>query len=458
MHPPMAPSPKGDSSGSNDLEKMDTLSAKNHSSQLSRADLTPECIHCGLCLQACPTYVELGKEADSPRGRIYLMRAYERKATPFSESFVKHISTCLDCRACESACPSGVPYGEMVEQAREVIEHHIERSYLSAGFRNFIFKQIFPSHRLVRLAFNLMRLYQSSGLQALVRSSRLLRLFPGHLAELEQLLPDIRKKTQHVALGETFPALGKRQFRVGLLTGCVMNEVFGDVNQATIRVLQRNGCEVIVPAAQGCCAALHCHAGITETAQEMARRNIIAFEQADIDAVIINAAGCGAKLKEYGSLLARDETFRSRAQVFSNKTKDISEFLDALPHFEEPGELGVRVAYDDPCHLLHAQKIGQAPRNLLKRIPKLQLVELERPDQCCGSAGIYNITQHDLSMRILDRKIEDIRKTNAEILTTGNPGCMLQISYGLRKAGDSGMRVMHPIELLDQAYRNTPSP
>jgi len=436
---------------------MESLGVKDNSDQLVRTDLTPECIHCGLCLQACPTYIELGKEADSPRGRIYLMRAYERGAAPFSESFVQHISTCLDCRACESACPSGVPYGEMVEQAREVIEARIKRSFLSGLFRDFIFRQIFPSHRFLRLTFNLIRLYQSSGLQALVRSTGLLELFPGRLVELEQLLPDIRRKTQHVPLGKTFPALGNKQFRVGLLTGCVMNEIFGDINQATIRVLQRNGCEVVVPASQGCCAALHCHAGILQTAQEMAKRNIVAFEQADVDAVIINAAGCGAKMKEYGSLLAQDQAFRLRAQSFSNKTKDISEFLDTLPQFEQPGELPVRVAYDDPCHLLHAQKIGQAPRNLLKRIPKLQLIELDRPDQCCGSAGIYNITQYNLSMRILERKIDDIRQTDSEILATGNPGCILQIGYGLRKAGDSGIRVMHPIELLDQAYQNMPS-
>jgi glycolate oxidase iron-sulfur subunit len=345
----------------------------------------------------------------------------------------------------------------MVEKAREVIEDHIERSYFSARTRNFIFKQVFPSHRFLRLAFNLMRLYQSSSLQALVRWTSLLKLFPGRLAELEQLLPDIRKKTKHVTLGETFPALGKRRFRVGLLTGCVMNEVFGDVNEATIRVLQRNGCEVVVPDSQVCCAALHCHAGLTETAQELARRNITAFEQAAVDAVVINAAGCGAKLKEYGSLLASDQVFQLRARLFSAKSKDISEFLDALPHFEKPGELAVRVAYDDPCHLLHAQKIGQAPRNLLKKIPKLQLVELDRPDQCCGGAGIYNITQYDLSMRILDRKIEDIRTTAAEILATGNPGCILQIGYGLRRVGDSKTRVMHPIELLDQAYQSIPS-
>jgi glycolate dehydrogenase iron-sulfur subunit len=432
---------------------MAPLSTRDCSTQLNRAELTPECIHCGLCLQSCPTYIELGKEADSPRGRIYLMRALERKAIPFSAGFVQHISTCLDCRACESACPSGVPYGEMVEKAREVIENHIERSHLSTAIRNFIFKRVFPSHRFLRFAFNLLRAYQSSGLQALVRSTRLLQLFQGRLAELEQLLPDTRNRTQHVTLGQTFSALDKRQIRVGFLTGCVMNEVFGDINQATIRVLQRNGCEVVVPDSQVCCAALHCHAGLTKTAQEMARRNIVAFEQAAVDAVVINAAGCGAKLKEYGSLLIEDEAFRSRAQAFSAKVKDISEFLVGLPHFETPGELEVCVAYDDPCHLLHAQKVSQAPRNLLKKIPKLQLVELDRPDQCCGSAGIYNITQYDLSMRILDRKIEDIRKTHPQVLATGNPGCMLQIGYGLRKAGDSRTRVMHPIELLDQAYQ-----
>jgi glycolate oxidase iron-sulfur subunit len=420
---------------------------------IHRADLTPECIHCGLCLQACPTYIELGKEADSPRGRIYLMRSLEREAMPFSESFVQHISACLDCRACESACPSGVPYGEMVEHAREVIEKQVKRSGLSAVLRNFIFKQIFPFPRRLRFSFDLLRLYQSCGVQTFFRSLNVLKVFPGRLAELEQLLPDIRKRKHHVKLGSTFPAVGRRKYRVGLLTGCVMNEVFGDINQATIRVLQRNGCEVIVPLSQGCCAALHCHAGITETAREMARRNIVAFEGAGVDAVIINAAGCGAKLKEYGALLEEDEAFRQSASAFSSKVRDISEFLDVLPEFSRPGELRIRVAYDDPCHLLHAQKIGQAPRNLLRQIPSLQLVELERPDQCCGSAGIYNLTQYDLSMRILDRKIADIKNTKAEIVASGNPGCILQISYGLRRAGLSGVRVVHPIELMDQAYQ-----
>jgi glycolate oxidase iron-sulfur subunit len=273
------------------------------------------------------------------------------------------------------------------------------------------------------------------------------------LAELEQLLPDIRKKKRHVELGSVFPAVGKKRYRVGLLTGCVMNEIFGDVNEATIRVLQRNGCDVIVPGAQGCCAALHCHAGIIGTAQEMARKNILAFEEAGVDAVIVNAAGCGAKLKEYGALLDGDPEFRGRARAFSHKVKDISEFLSSLPSITKPGELRVRVAYDDPCHLLHAQKVGQPPRTLLNSIPGLQLVELERPDQCCGSAGIYNITQYELSMRILDKKIEDISKTDAEVLATGNPGCMLQIAYGLRKAGLQRPRVVHPVELLDQAYR-----
>jgi len=432
---------------------MEILRDRNNAMPLNRADLTPECIHCGLCLQACPTYIELGKEADSPRGRIYLMRSLERETMPFTESFVQHISTCLDCRACESACPSGVPYGEMVERAREVIEKQVKRSGLSAAFRNFIFKQIFPFPRRLRFSFDLLRLYQSCGVQTLFRSLNVLKVFPGRLAELEQLLPDIRRRKHHIKLGSTFPPMGKRKYRVGLLTGCVMNEVFGDINQATIRVLQRNGCEVIVPFSQGCCAALHCHAGITETAREMARRNIVAFDEARVDAVIINAAGCGAKLKEYHTLLQEDEAFRSLALAFSRKVRDISEFLDGLPEFSRPGELRVRVAYDDPCHLLHAQKIGKAPRNLLRQIPSLQLVELERPDQCCGSAGIYNLTQYDLSMAILDRKIADITNTKAEIVASGNPGCMLQISYGLRRAGLSGVRVLHPIELLDQAYQ-----
>jgi glycolate oxidase iron-sulfur subunit len=370
-----------------------------------------------------------------------------------SESFVQHISACLDCRGCESACPSGVPYGELVEAAREVIEQNGRRPFWVRWFRAFIFKTMFPSRRLLRLNFDLLRTYQRTGLQKLVRSLGILKSFPGHLAELEQLLPDIRNRSHHVTLGSVFPAQEEKKFRVAVVTGCVMNEIFGEINQATIRVLQRNGCEVVVPEEQVCCAALHCHAGIMDTARELARKNIAAFERAEVDAIISNASGCGAKLKEYGMLLAGDNRFAERAAHFSQKVKDIASFLDELPGLAKPGELRLRVAYDDPCHLLHAMKVSRPPRNILASIPGLELVELSTPEQCCGSAGIYNITNYELSMRILQRKIDDIRTTTADVVATGNPGCMLQIAHGLRQAGLDQMKVMHPVELLDQAYR-----
>ena len=430
-----------------------SLSSPTVAQAPSRADLTPECIHCGLCLQSCPTYIELGREADSPRGRIYLMRAQQRGAMPISESFVQHISACLDCRGCESACPSGVPYGELVEKAREVIEHNLRRPFWVQWFRAFIFKTMFPSRRLLRLNFDLLRWYQRSGLQKVARGIGILKLFPGHLADLEQLLPDIRNKKHHVALGSVFPAEGEKKFRVAVMTGCVMNEIFGDINQATIRVLQRNGCDVVVPGEQVCCGALHCHAGIMDTARDLARKNIAAFEQAEVDAVISNASGCGAKLKEYGMLLADDKEFAERAARFSQKVKDIASFLDGLPSLAKPGEMKLRVAYDDPCHLLHAMKVSHSPRKVLRSIPGLELVELSTPEQCCGSAGIYNITNYELSMRILQRKVNDIKTATPDVLATGNPGCMLQIAHGLRQAGLDQVRVMHPVELLDQAYR-----
>jgi glycolate dehydrogenase iron-sulfur subunit len=382
------------------------------------------------------------------------MRAQQRGVIPVSRSFVQHISACLDCRGCESACPSGVPYGELVEKAREVIEHNARRPFLVRVFRNFVFGRVFPSHRLLRLSFDLLRLYQASGLQMLVRALGILKLIPGHLSELEQLLPDIRQKRHHVELGSVHPAEGERKHRVALLTGCVMNEIFGDINQATIRVLQRNGCDVIVPAAQGCCAALHCHAGIIDTAREMARKNILALEDAEVEAIISNASGCGAKLREYGTLFEHDPQFAARAKAFSAKVKDIASFLDELPRIARPGELKLRVAYDDPCHLLHAMKVSKSPRNLLRSIPGLELVELATPERCCGSAGIYNITHYELSMRILQRKIDDIRTAYADVLATGNPGCMMHIAYGLRREGLTHTRVMHPVELLDQAYRS----
>lgn len=420
--------------------------------RISPADLTPECVHCGLCLQACPTYIELGQEADSPRGRIYLMRAQERGVLSVSESFVKHISACLDCRACESACPSGVPYGEMVEKARECIEQSFRRPLIISALRKIFFKFILPSRRWLRCSFTLLRLYQWLGLQELVRASGVLRLFPGDLNQLDHLLPDLRQKTQHVSLGKVFPSVGAGHHRVGLLTGCVMNEIFGGINQATIRVLQRNGCEVVVPEQQTCCGALHCHAGIVDTARELALRNIRAFEVNPVEVILSNASGCGAKLKEYPALFLNDSELRNRAERFTAKVEDISSFLAGLPMLARPGKIRARVAYDDPCHLLHAMKVSQPPRNLLRLIPELELVELRTPDQCCGSAGIYNLTHHELSMKILERKIDDIHNAQVEIVATGNPGCILQIAYGLARAGIKGIEVLHPIELLDRAY------
>ncbi len=435
---------------------MDSPAHSERRNSAAPADLRPQCVHCGLCLQACPTYIELGKEADSPRGRIYLMQAQQRGRLPVSGSFVQHISACLDCRACESACPSGVPYGELVEQARQVVEQQLKRPFLVEALRRYIFEWVFPSPRILRFHFDLLRLYQRSGLQALVRGLGALKLIPGRLAGLERLLPDLRGRTDHVKLGAIFKSHGQRKYRVGLVTGCVMNEIFGSIHRATIRVLQRNGCEVVVPSLQVCCAALHAHAGINPIAQQMAKKNILAFEQAGVEVIIVNAAGCGAKLKEYDSLLSQDSEFRSRARAFSRKVLDISEFLDGLPALSPPERLDLRVAYDDPCHLLHAQKIAQAPRDLLKRIPGLQLLELQYPDQCCGSAGIYNITQHDLSMRILERKVEDIKQCAPSVVATGNAGCLLQIAHGLRRAHLQQIRVMHPVEILDQAYRSSP--
>jgi glycolate oxidase iron-sulfur subunit len=420
--------------------------------KFDRADLTPECVHCGLCLQACPTYIELGQEADSPRGRIYLMRAQQRGILKVSESFVKHISACLDCRACESACPSGVPYGEMVEKARELIEQESRDSLVVTVLRRIFFKSILPSRRWLRCSFSLLRFYQLLGLQNVVRASGVLKLLPGQLHRLERLLPDLRSKTQHVSLGKVFPAEGPAQHRVGLLTGCVMNEIFGGINEATIRVLQRNGCEVVVPENQTCCGALHCHAGIMDTARELALRNIQTFEEQQVDVILSNASGCGAKLKEYPSLFSNDSVLNNRAERFTAKVEDISSFLDRIPQLAEPRRIRARVAYDDPCHLLHAMKVSKPPRNLLRLIPGLELVELRTPDQCCGSAGIYNLTHYELSMKILERKIADIHKAQVDIVTTGNPGCILQISYGLRRAGLKGIEVLHPIELLDRAY------
>ncbi|HEY2382584.1 MAG TPA: (Fe-S)-binding protein [Terriglobia bacterium] len=395
-----------------------------------------DCIHCGLCLSSCPTYRVLGSEMDSPRGRIYLMRAFDEGRAKITDSFVEHMFRCLDCRACETACPSGVHFGHMMEEMRGKIVEDRPAHWIARLMLNHVFPYPWRFH----LASRMLQLYRVTGIQDLVRSTGLLKAIAPKLAAAEALMPEIGLESG-VPAGSRYRAEGKKEGTVAFFTGCVMNSMMGSINKSSIRLLTAAGYDVIVPGEQICCGALANHAGLRETAGHMARTNIAAFDVSQLDAIIINAAGCGAMLKEYPLLV-------DGAEAFSSKVKDIAEFLVSTRIFERlKVPLERRVGYDDPCHLIHGQGVKNEPRTLLKAIPGIHFVEVEGADQCCGSAGIYNITQNELSMEILDRKMEKIQKAGVDILATGNPGCMFQFRYGAKKCGMK-LEVLHPVELL----------
>lgn len=417
-----------------------------------QADLD-RCVHCGLCLNACPTYRELGVEMDSPRGRIYQMNQVAAGRVGITDSYVEHIDLCLACRACETACPSGVEYGKLVEAARAQIELARPPALPARLLRRFVYGHLLVSPRLMSLAGSLVAFYQWSGLRRLVRASRVLRLFGG-LAKLERLMPPAERPFFFDKIGRTFPANGERRHRVALLAGCMANVSFARLNEATVRVLQRNGCEVDVTAGQTCCGALHVHAGLRDLGRELARRNIDAFERGGYDAIVTNAAGCGSTLKEYGELLGHDSAYRERARAFSSRVKDITEFLAAIGLNREMGALSITATYQDSCHLAHGQRVRLQPRQLLEAVPGLKFRELPLSDLCCGSAGVYNVQHTDMSMSLLEKKMQMAAATGADTIVTANPGCMLQLRAGAELFG-RGQRVMHVVEVLDEAYRKT---
>jgi glycolate oxidase iron-sulfur subunit len=415
----------------------------------AQADLD-KCVHCGLCLNACPTYRDLGVEMDSPRGRIQQMIRIANGGE-IDNSYVQHMELCLACRGCETACPSGVPYGRMIEAARAGIEAQRQRSSAARLFRTLIFNHLLASRAALQVAGAGLYLYQVSGLQRFVRASGLLKLF-GKLGQVEALAPAVEVPFFFSQIGTTFPAVGKQRYRVAFLAGCIANLTFCRLNEATVRVLQQNGCEVVIPPQQNCCGALHLHSGLKHEAARLAKQNIDAVLEGNFDAVITNAAGCGSTLKEYGELLHGDETYREKAARFSALMRDVTEFLASVKLNTNLGTLNYSVTYQDSCHLLHGQKIKAAPRQLLRAIPGLQFREMPGADLCCGSAGIYNIVQNDMAMRILDGKMKAVNSTKTEVVATANPGCLLQLRAGVEMHGQ-GQRVVHVVELLDEAYR-----
>lgn len=414
----------------------------------SQSDLD-KCVHCGLCLNACPTYRELGVEMDSPRGRIYQMNAVANGA-PITPSYIQHLDLCLACRGCETACPSGVPYGRLIEAARAEIKSHQKPSVLQRITRKLVFEHLLPSRSALQLAGMALYAYQASGMQRALRATGILKLF-GKLGEVEALSPSAEVPFFYRSIGRTFPALGERRFRVVFLAGCIANVAFARLNEATVRVLQANGCEVVVPAAQNCCGALHVHSGLRDEARSLARNNIDAVAGQNCDAILTNAAGCGSTLKEYVELLESDEAYRERAEQFVHKMKDITEFLASIELNRQMAPLDFTVTYQDSCHLAHGQKIKAAPRKLLNAIPGLTFREMPMADLCCGSAGIYNVAHTDMAMQILKHKMENVGLTRASVIATANPGCMLQLAAGARLFG-TGQRVVHVVELLDEAY------
>jgi glycolate oxidase iron-sulfur subunit len=409
--------------------------------------LLDDCVHCGFCLPTCPTWVSWGEEMDSPRGRIDLMRSLAEGKVALDAHVLRHFDDCLGCMACVTACPSGVKYDVLIEETRERLEREAERSLSDRWHRALIFA-LFPYPRRLQALLLPLWLYTRSGLATLVRRSGLLRILPARLREMVELLPAVRARQLWAALPGTTPAAGARRARVGLIAGCVQRVFFPEVNEATIRVLAAEGCEVVVPPGQGCCGALSFHAGRADEARAMARRMIAAFEAAGLDAILVNAAGCGSTLKDYGRLLASDPEWSARAAAFAAKVRDVTEYLATLAPIAPRHPLPVRVAYHQACHLGHAQRVVGQPRALLRGIPGLTLVEVPDGDQCCGSAGIYNLINPASAEAIGERKADHILSTGAEFIASGNPGCTLQIGRALEKRGRA-LPMAHPVEILD---------
>jgi glycolate oxidase iron-sulfur subunit len=416
--------------------------------------LIEDCVHCGFCLPACPTYVLWGEEMDSPRGRIYMMKKSAQGEAPLDQRFGLHMDNCLGCMACMTACPSGVQYNKLIEDTRAQVERNVPRTTTDSLFRKILFAT-FPYVRRLRLLALPMLLYQRSGLQKLLRASGLLRLLPKRLLQMESLLPRVPVGFMQSLPARVSPAATPRR-RVGMLSGCVQQVFFQHVNQATARVLAAEGCEVVIPKAQECCGALMLHSGLDEQAAALARRMIASFEKAQVDTIVINAAGCGSTMKEYGHLLRDDPAWAARASEFSAKCKDISEILCELPSRSPRHALPMRVAYHDACHLRHAQAIHAEPRQLLATIPGLEVAEIEESSLCCGSAGVYNLLHPEPANQLGDRKVENLLATKAEAVISANPGCLLQLMSGLRRRGLDAMPTYHMVELLDASIRNVP--
>jgi glycolate oxidase iron-sulfur subunit len=418
--------------------------------------LIADCVHCGFCLPTCPTYLLWGEEMDSPRGRIYLMNRATEGEIGMDASFVRHMDQCLGCMACVTACPSGVQYDKLIEATRSQVERRFSRRPVDAAFRSMLFA-LFPYPARLRATVPFLWIYQRSGLRHLTQSSAVARLIPERLRAMERMLPAVRLGSTVGRIPAFTRAEGTRTRRVGLLTGCVQRVFFDPVNAATIRVLAAEGCDVVVPPDQGCCGALHVHGGREEGGLRRARKLIDTFEAWGVERVVVNAAGCGSTLKEYGHLLRDDPAYAERARRFAESVRDVSELLEEMEPVAPRHPLRLRVAYHDACHLGHAQGVRRQPRSMLRRIPELEIVDIPEADICCGSAGIYNLVEPEPAQELGQRKAERIVSVQPDVVATANPGCLLQIGAALRQANHA-LPALHPIELVDASIRGVPPP
>ncbi|MEJ1930400.1 (Fe-S)-binding protein [Nostoc sp. NIES-2111] len=416
--------------------------------------LIDSCVHCGFCLSTCPSYRVIGKEMDSPRGRIYLMDAINEGEIALNTATVEHFDSCLGCLACVTTCPSGVQYDKLISATRHQVERNYPRSFSDNLIRKLIFS-LFPNPDILRILLIPLFFYQKLGVSKAIRATGLLQKISPRLAAMESILPKITLKTFQDNLPTIIPAQGEKRYRVGVILGCVQRLFFSPVNEATVRVLTANGCEVVIPKSQGCCAALPEHQGQTEQAKALARQMIDSFADTNVDYVIINAAGCGHTLKEYGHILADDPEYKEKAQDFAAKVKDAQEFLATVgltaklsPLTDKP----LNLVYQDACHLLHGQKISVQPRKLLQQIPGVKLKEPLDAALCCGSAGVYNMLQPEVAEELGKQKVTNLLNTGAELIASANPGCTLQITKHLELQGKK-IYVIHPMELLDYSIR-----
>ena len=409
-----------------------------------------DCVHCGMCLESCPTYEHTGQEQHSPRGRVYLIKSVAEGKLNVNEHFMDPVFACLDCRACTTACPADVNVGGLIEEARGQVRQAIPlRGWQGAVSKAFL-HHLFPYHNRLNSMGSLLKFYQRSGMQKVVRKTKLIHMMPQHLVEMEAIMPEVkpavRKKYKNHNVIE---AKGEQKCEVAMLTGCIMDVMFSDINEATINVLTRNGNRVTIPENQTCCGALHVHAGDREMGRQLAKQNIEAFE--DAERVIVNAAGCGCMMKEYAELFREEPEWQERAEQFSRKVEDISKYLYDTGYEIPKAELNTRLTYHDACHLAHGQGIRQEPREILLNIPGVEMVYMPNADRCCGSAGIYNLTNPEMAGMVLESKMDNVPE-DVDMISMGNPGCMLQMAIGVQKYGRN-QKIVHTVQLLDWAYQ-----